>query len=88
MRNAGLSPLEILRMGTLYPARFFGLEAETGTLETGKRAEFFLVEGNPLEDLATLRNMRGLMLGDRWFPKEAIDERLEKIAANAAGNGN
>lgn len=85
MRNAGLSAVEILRMGTLYPARFFGLEAETGTLETGKRAEFFLVGGNPLEDPAALRNMRGLMLGDQWFPKEAIDARLEKIAKKSSG---
>lgn len=86
MLHAGLAPVEILRMGTLYPARFFGIESETGSLQKGKRAEFFLVEGNPLEDLATLRNMRGLMLGDQWFPKEAIDARLGEIARNAAGN--
>ncbi|MBC2839406.1 amidohydrolase family protein [Robiginitalea sp. SC105] len=85
MQHAGIPPEEILRMGTLYPARFFGIQDETGTLEAGKRAEFFLVGGNPLEDLDALKDLRGLMLGDQWFSREAIDARLEEIAQNAAG---
>ncbi len=83
MQRAGLTPAEILRAGTLDPARFFGLEDQTGSLEAGKEADFFLVSGNPMEDLGNLRNIQGLMLQGNWFSKAEIDRRLETIAANA-----
>ena len=83
MKRAGLTPAEILRAGTLDPARFFGLEEEIGSLEAGKAAEFFLVGGNPLEDLENLRNIQGLMLQRIWHPKAEIDSRLQAIAQNA-----
>ena len=84
MQEAGLSPAEILRMGTLSPARFFGAEDEWGTLGVGKAADFLLVAGNPLSDLNALRQMKGLMLQGKWLSREKIDQRLEEIAANAA----
>lgn len=84
MRRAGLSPAEILRMGTLYPARFFGQESEWGSLEEGKVADLVLVEGNPLEDLGALEAIRGVMLRGHWIPKDELDQKLEEIAANAS----
>jgi imidazolonepropionase-like amidohydrolase len=84
MRRAGLSPLEILRMGTLYPARFFGQESEWGSLEEGKVADLVLVEGNPLEDLSALEAIRGVMLKGHWIPLDEIDQKLTEIARNAA----
>jgi imidazolonepropionase-like amidohydrolase len=84
MMQAGLTPAEILKAGTLNPARFFGEEKLWGSLEEGKVADFFLVEANPLEDLSALRQMTGLMLGGIWLSRELIDQKLEEIAGNAA----
>jgi imidazolonepropionase-like amidohydrolase len=86
MRRAGLSPSEILRMGTLHPAQFFGQESEWGSLEEGKAADLFLVEGNPLEDLSALETIHGVMLRGRWIPREELDRKLQEIAANAAAD--
>lgn len=83
MERAGLSPSQILRMGTLSPAQFFGAEADWGSIEVGKVADFFLVEGNPLEDLSALRKMKGLMLKGKWLSQSLIDQKLEEIAVNA-----
>jgi len=80
MRRAGIPPDEILRMGTLYPARFFGMEDQSGSLEAGKEASLFLVGSNPLEDPAALREVRGVMLRGTWLSREALDEKLEAIA--------
>ena len=80
MQRAGIPPAEILRMGTLYPARFFGLENQSGSLEAGKEASFVLVGGNPLEDPAALRGVQGVVLDGRWLSRSDIDARLAEIA--------
>ena len=82
MQRAGLSNAEILRMGTLYPAQFFGIDAEIGTIEEGKKAEFILLAGNPLEDLDALKELEGVMRSDTWVTKDEIEARLQEISQN------
>lgn len=84
MSRAGLSPLEILQSGTINPAAFFGMEDRFGEIKAGLSADFFLVQGNPLEDLANLRNVEGVMVRGTWISKTEIDTKLEAIASNAA----
>ena len=84
MMRAGLSPLEILQSGTINPAIFFGMEGEFGEIKSGLSADFFLVTGNPLDDLNNLRNVEGVMLRGTWISKADIDKRLTTIASNAA----
>ncbi len=84
MQRAGLSPLQILQSGTINPAVFFGMEDEFGEIKTGLTADFFLVSGNPLEDLENLRNVEGVMVRGSWISKADIDNKLEAIASNAA----
>ncbi|MBT8312585.1 MAG: amidohydrolase family protein [Flavobacteriaceae bacterium] len=84
MLRAGLSPLEILQSGTLNPASFFGMEDEFGEIKEGLSADFFLVQGNPLQDLANLRNVNGVMVRGTWIDKATIDQKLKEISANAA----
>ncbi|NNE70360.1 MAG: amidohydrolase family protein, partial [Rhodothermales bacterium] len=56
--EAGLEPTDVLRSATVTPASFFGLEAEMGLVAEGMRADLILVSGNPLEDIAHLRDIR------------------------------
>jgi len=88
MERSGLSPVEILRMGTLAPAQFFESETEWGSIAVGKAADFFLVEANPLEDLGALQEMKGLMLQGEWLSRDLIDQKLAEIAKNAAKQDN
>ncbi|WP_088342345.1 amidohydrolase family protein [Robiginitalea sediminis] len=86
MQRAGIPHAEILRMGTLYPARFFGLEGEIGTLEAGKQAECILLGSNPLEDPGAIRDLRGVMRQGRWMDAHELEENLEAIARRYAQN--
>lgn len=45
----GLSWAEALASITLAPARIFGLDAEVGSIESGKRADLVIWSGDPLE---------------------------------------
>jgi imidazolonepropionase-like amidohydrolase len=55
--QAGLSPLEALQAATLVPARAMKKDAEAGTVEPGKRADFIAVAGDPLTDIRALRKV-------------------------------
>lgn len=47
--QGGMQPLEALRVATLFPAQTLGLDADLGSLEAGKLADFVVLEKNPLE---------------------------------------
>lgn len=54
LREAGFHPLEVIRSATLNGAIALGMEDEIGTVEVGKKADFVIVEENPLQNLKVL----------------------------------
>jgi len=81
MRDAGLTPLEILRAATFGAARVMGREEELGTLEPGKLADLLLLTADPTLDVANLRAIERVMKGGRIFDPAELLAR-----ANAASN--
>ncbi|MCS6951690.1 MAG: amidohydrolase family protein [Bryobacterales bacterium] len=81
LREAGLTPYEILVSGTRHVAEYFGTLAETGTVERGKRADLILLEANPLADPANLARRAGVMVAGRWIPETEIQKRLAAMAS-------
>lgn len=63
--GAGLTPMQALRSATQVPARAMGLDQESGTLEPGKRADFSVLEGDPLRDISNIRRIRWVATGGR-----------------------
>lgn len=87
MADAGLTPYQILRTGTVNVAEHMGTASETGTVEVGKRADLVLLEANPLENIANAQRIAGVVWSGHWLPKSEIDARLGAIAARwAAGS--
>jgi imidazolonepropionase-like amidohydrolase len=62
-----LTPREVLTAATRTPAEALGL-TDRGTLAPGKRADLFVVEGNPMTDLACLQKVRAVMKAGKWVP--------------------
>ncbi len=79
--DAGLSPYEALRTGTVAPAEFFAAEDEFGRIRAGLAADFILVEGNPLENVAAASRPHGVMVRGVWLDRARLDEGLATIAA-------
>lgn len=46
--DAGLPPLEVIRSATQTAARSLGIDADRGTLEAGKRADFVILPASPI----------------------------------------
>ena len=81
MTQAGMSPYEVLVTGTRNVGEYFANEDEFGTIAAGQRADLVLLTGNPLENLANVDGIEGVMVAGRWLPRAEIDRRLDAIAA-------
>lgn len=55
---AGFTPMEAMQAATLVPARVMKVEADSGTVEPGKRADFDILDANPLADIRNIRTVR------------------------------
>jgi imidazolonepropionase-like amidohydrolase len=86
MVEAGMTPYEVLRSGTVNVARFFGIEDEAGTVQPGRRADLLLLDANPLEDISNVERNAGVMIDGRWLSADMLRERLDAIAAKHAGD--
>jgi imidazolonepropionase-like amidohydrolase len=61
MHAFGLDRAATLRAATLAPARWLGIDAQTGSIAVGKRADLIAMPGNPLDDISALRRIGMVM---------------------------
>jgi imidazolonepropionase-like amidohydrolase len=55
LARAGVPPLEVIRAASQTAARSLGLDADRGTLQTGKRADLLILTADPLRDVKNVR---------------------------------
>lgn len=72
--EAGLSPFEALRTGTVAVAEYLG--NGTGIVAIGKAADLVLVDANPLLDIANAQRIHGVMLRGNWYSARNLQQRL------------
>jgi imidazolonepropionase-like amidohydrolase len=58
MQEAGMTPRQVIIAATRHAAHVCNLAEEVGTLEAGRIADILVVDGNPLEDMNVLANVR------------------------------
>lgn len=77
----GFTPYEAIAAGTVVASgvvkRMNGQD-DFGTIVPGKRADLILLQQNPLEDVANIRKIHGVMTAGRWYDQMTIAEMLEQ----------
>jgi imidazolonepropionase-like amidohydrolase len=63
--RAGLTPLEAIRAATQTSARSLGIDRDRGTLVAGQRADFLVLEANPLAEVKNVRAIEGVYKAGR-----------------------
>jgi len=84
----GYSPYEAIALATRRAGEVAGRMTgrnDFGTIETGKRADFILVEENPLKNVANLRGPLGVMVGGRWLPRDELQTLLTVKSSKVMG---
>jgi imidazolonepropionase-like amidohydrolase len=71
--EAGISPLDAIKIGTLNAAKFLAREDELGTIEPGKLADMVLLEANPLEDISNTQRIARVFKGGREIDRDALE---------------
>jgi len=79
MREAGFSPLEVIHAATLAGARILGIDDEVGSVQVGKKADFVVVNQNPLENLHVLLGTGTIKLNDDTGAVERVGGVLYTI---------
>jgi len=63
MQAAGMTPMQVIMAATMNGAHVCNLEKKIGTLQSGKLADVLVVDGNPLENLKALADVRIVIHG-------------------------
>lgn len=79
MRDAGMTPYEIIETGTKNVGEYFAHQDTFGQIAVGHRADLILVNENPLEDVQHIADHAGVMIRGVWHSKQAIQQRLSEI---------
>jgi imidazolonepropionase-like amidohydrolase len=69
--KAGLTPMQVLVSATSNPAKLLNIGKEVGTLEKGKKADFLVLNANPLDDIKNTRSIESVWIGGVRVPAKA-----------------
>ncbi len=68
MVKAGLTPMQTIVAATGGAARTMKLDSQVGTLQTGRWADFVVLNANPLTDIRNTRQIDSVWIGGHRVP--------------------
>ena len=66
-QQAGLPPLQILKMASLNGADVLGIADQTGSIEVNKLADLIVLNSNPIIDISNTRDIEAVFLSGKRF---------------------
>jgi imidazolonepropionase-like amidohydrolase len=67
MRDAGLTPMQIIMSFSKNNSEMLGIDKDFGTLAKGKAADLLVLARNPLDDITNMRSIEAVYLGGKTF---------------------
>jgi imidazolonepropionase-like amidohydrolase len=67
VRNAGMTPMQVIQAFSKTNSEALGIEKDFGTLGKGKVADLVVLDKNPLEDILNTRTIRAVYIGGKEF---------------------
>lgn len=77
----GMTPADAIRVSTSRPAELLHL-TDTGTLAKGKRADFVVLNANPLEDILNTRQMDSVYLAGAKLDRAALQAKFKQAVVD------
>jgi imidazolonepropionase-like amidohydrolase len=77
LEEAGIPPLEVIKIATRNGAQALGIEEDVGTIEPGKQADMIILSDNPLNDIRNTNKIEAV-IGDGQFVNSRLNETENK----------
>jgi Tol biopolymer transport system component len=74
MSSGGMTPLEVIRVGTIDGARALGMDKDIGSLEPGKYADLIVLDGDPMQDIHNTNTIHYVMKNGRLYDGPTLNE--------------
>ncbi|HEX8772964.1 MAG TPA: amidohydrolase family protein [Pyrinomonadaceae bacterium] len=74
--KAGFTPMEAIQAATIVPARAMRMDQEVGTIERGKRADLIITDGNPLDNISNIRNVKSVVTNGEIYDSAQLWEAV------------
>jgi predicted amidohydrolase len=68
----GMTPREVLKAATIDGATIIGFEQDLGSMETGKLADFVVLDRNPLDDIRNTTSIRYVVKNGEIFEADTL----------------
>ncbi len=80
----GMTPQEAINAATSVPAKFIGVDDRLGSIDTGKSADFIVLDANPLDDIRNTRRISQVYLRGRAVNRTVMKDRWQAACAAVA----
>ena len=74
LAETGIPPLEVIKIATHNGAKALGVLEDRGTIETGKRADFLIVNGDPSRNISDIQNIETVFKNGVGYDPAALKE--------------
>jgi len=73
LQSGDMTPMEALRIATIYGAESIGYGADIGSIEAGKLADLVVLNSNPLENIKNSTDILYVMKNGELFEGATLD---------------
>ena len=70
--QAGIPPLEVVKIASSNAATALGIEDDVGIIEPGKQADMIVLSENPLDDIRNTKKIEAVISDGRFVDRELI----------------
>jgi imidazolonepropionase-like amidohydrolase len=67
--EAGIPPLEVIKIATRNGAQALGIEENAGTIESGKQADMIILSDNPIDNISNTKKIESVINNGRLIEK-------------------
>ena len=72
MVEAGISPLDVIKIATRNGAEALGILNKVGTIETGKEADMIVIATNPIDNISNTKNIEAIINDGKLVNRKEI----------------
>jgi imidazolonepropionase-like amidohydrolase len=67
--EAGIPPLEVIKIASRNGAQVLGIEEEVGTIESGKQADMIILSDNPIDEISNTKKIEAVINNGQFIDR-------------------